>query len=220
MRMTESIDKLAGALAKAQGALEDAQKDAENPHFRSKYADLAAIREAIKRPLSENGLSYVQLVRLGDKCVEVETLLMHESGQYLGETLAIPLTQHTPQAVGSATSYGRRYSLMSLIGVAASADDDDGEAAMGRDERPRPQAVPQRRGAPAEQSSSQRMADQMIRALAGRPTVRHVDAFFAKDEVMRDYGLLDDEDKARVDAAAAARRAEIESGGATLMAGA
>lgn len=122
--------KLAAALAKAQGVIEDAVKDATNPHFKSKFADLASVRAAIRQPLSDNGIAYVQLVRSGGKAVEVETLLLHDSGQVIGDTLTIPLLQNTPQAVGSAISYGRRYSLMSIVGLAA--DDDDAEAAQGR----------------------------------------------------------------------------------------
>jgi hypothetical protein len=122
--------KLAAALAKAQGVIEDAVKDAQNPHFKSKFADLSSVRAAIRGPLSDNGIAYVQLVRSGGKAVEVETLLLHDSGQVIGDTLTIPLLQNTPQAVGSAISYGRRYSLMSIVGLAA--DDDDAENAMNR----------------------------------------------------------------------------------------
>lgn len=122
------VAKLAAALAKAQGQIDDASKDSVNPHFKNRYADLASVRAAIRRPLSENGIAYVQLPRSTEKSVEVETILIHaESGQSIGETLRMPLQQQTPQAVGSALSYARRYALMSIVGLAA--DDDDGEAA-------------------------------------------------------------------------------------------
>jgi len=134
------ISKLATALAKAQSEIEDATKDSTNPHFKSKYADLASVRSSIRKPLADNGLAYVQLVRTAERGVEVETILIHgESGQVIGDTLLIPLQQMTPQTVGSGISYGRRYSLMSIIGIAA--DDDDGEAAT----RSNGNAPPQRK---------------------------------------------------------------------------
>jgi hypothetical protein len=123
-----NLAELATALAKAQSEIEDATKDATNPHFKSRYADLASVRAAIRKPLSDNGIAYVQLARAAEKSVEIETILIHgKSGQAIGDTLRLPLQQATPQAVGSAISYGRRYSLMSIVGIAA--DDDDGETA-------------------------------------------------------------------------------------------
>ena len=129
MLVSEGIGKLATALAKAQGVMDDALKLNKNPHFKSSYADLAAVRAAIQKPLSENGLAYVQLLSTSNDGLDVKTMLIHgESGEYIGDTLTIPLgQQRTPQAVGSAASYGRRYGLMALIGIAA--EDDDGNAA-------------------------------------------------------------------------------------------
>ena len=130
MLISGGIGKLATALAKAQGVMDDALKLNKNPHFKSSYADLAAVRAAIQKPLSENGLAYVQLLSTSNDGLDVKTMLIHgESGEYIGDTLTIPLgQQRTPQAVGSAASYGRRYGLMALIGIAA--EDDDGNAAQ------------------------------------------------------------------------------------------
>lgn len=127
MRTSEHINEIAGALAKAQGEIANATKDSSNPHFKTKYADLASVREAVQAPLSKHGIAVVQGVRTTGEGVEVETLLAHGSGQWLAETLTIPLGQRSAQAVGSAISYGRRYSLMAIVGIAA--DDDDGNAA-------------------------------------------------------------------------------------------
>src|SRR5215204_1645782 len=103
MRMTDDISKLATALAKAQGEMDIAKKDSVNPHFKSRYADFAAVRDAIRVPLSANGIAYCQFVRTVEQAVEVETLIVHgESGQYMGDSLRLPLPQMTPQAVGSA----------------------------------------------------------------------------------------------------------------------
>lgn len=122
------LGKLATALAKAQGAIGDALKDKTNPHFKSSYADLASVRAAIQKPLSENGLAYIQLLSTSEDGLDVKTMLIHESGEFVGDTLTVPLGQRTAQAVGSAASYGRRYGLMAIVGIAA--DDDDGNAAQ------------------------------------------------------------------------------------------
>lgn len=134
MRHSEDIKEFAAALAKAQSTMEQAAMDAENPGFKRdgkamRYASLAAVLEAVRPPLSANGIAIVQSVRTGDKLVEVETLLLHTSGQYVGETLAIPVAQATAQAIGSAATYGKRYSLMAMAGIASADDDDDGNTA-------------------------------------------------------------------------------------------
>jgi hypothetical protein len=130
MQTSEQFDAIAAALAKAQGVMDAASKDAANPHFKARFASLASVREAIRKPLSENGIAYIQTLRTNEGAVEVDTRLIHSSGQYIGDTLRVPLAQATPQGVGSASSYGRRYALMAIVGLAA--EDDDAEAAHGR----------------------------------------------------------------------------------------
>jgi hypothetical protein len=130
MQTSEQINEIAAALAKAQGVMDAASKDSANPHFKAKFASLASAREAIRKPLSENGIAYIQTLRTNEGAVEVDTRLIHSSGQFIGDTLRVPLAQATPQGVGSASSYGRRYALMAIVGLAA--EDDDAEAAHGR----------------------------------------------------------------------------------------
>lgn len=125
---SDSIAALAAALAKAQGAMKAASKDAENPHFRSKYADLASIWTACREPLSANGLAIMQRVRTTVDGVTVVTMLVHSSGEWVRDTCTFPVAQRTPQAFGSAITYARRYTLAALVGVAAD-EDDDGNAA-------------------------------------------------------------------------------------------
>ena len=132
MQHSEQINELAAALAKAQGALKPAAKDTENPHFKSRYADLASIMDVCRKPLSDNGLAVMQ--GDGDKpdaggAFTVETLLVHTSGQWVRSTLSAVPRDRSPQSIGSACSYLRRYSLASLIGIVADAD-DDGNAAQ------------------------------------------------------------------------------------------
>lgn len=134
MNRSEAVNELTTALAKAQAVMSGAKKDAENPHFRSKYADLASVWEACREALTKNGLSVVQsprLVGVGESgwLVEVETTLFHSSGQFVSDTLAVPVTKVDAQGVGSALTYARRYSLSAFVGVAP--EDDDANAAVG-----------------------------------------------------------------------------------------
>jgi hypothetical protein len=131
MERSDEIAKLATALAKAQGVIEDAEKDSLNPHFQSRYASLASVRHAVRKPLSDNGIAYLQLPRANDKSIEIRTVLLHESGEFISETLEMPVGQMLPQAIGSAISYARRYGLVSILGL-ASDENDDGEIAHGR----------------------------------------------------------------------------------------
>jgi hypothetical protein len=131
MKTSEQIGELAAALAKAQGEMRHAAKDAQNPHLRNRYADLASVLDACREPLARNGLSVVQPAESGDGVVRVTTRLMHASGQWIESELAIPYATgkgtSDAQALGSALTYGRRYGLSAMVGIAA--DDDDGAGA-------------------------------------------------------------------------------------------
>lgn len=128
MKRSEQINEIATALAKAQGLLSGAIKDSVNPHFKSRYADLASVWEACRAPLSTNGLSVSQGVSAGDGRVTITTLLAHSSGQWYESTLDLIPRDQTPQSVGSAITYGKRYALSGIVGVAPD-DDDDGNSA-------------------------------------------------------------------------------------------
>jgi ERF superfamily len=119
MNTSDQIDELAAALAKAQGMMENAVMNRINPHFKSKYADLAAIRDVSREPLSANGLAIVQTI--GDGVLH--TRLLHTSGQWIASEHPLPMSGR-PQEIGSALTYARRYSLSALIGIATDEDDD------------------------------------------------------------------------------------------------
>ena len=119
MKTSEQINELAAALAEAQGMMENAVMNRVNPHFKSKYADLAAIFDAARKPLSANGLAIVQTI--GDGVLH--TRLLHTSGQWIASEHPLPMSGR-PQEIGSALTYARRYSLSALIGIAADEDDD------------------------------------------------------------------------------------------------
>ena len=139
MLTSETINELAEALSKAQGVMGGALKDSSNPFFKSKYADLASVWDACRKALSDNGLSVVQGVEnaysvnddtIDSTVLKVSTRLMHRSGQWMQCDLMMNPKDGTPQAVGSAITYGRRYALAAMVGVYQT--DDDAEAAHGR----------------------------------------------------------------------------------------
>jgi hypothetical protein len=129
MKTSETIGKLAEALAKAQPEMGNAAFDAINPHFKSKYATLASVRDAVTMPLAANGLAIVQLTSEGDGKMIVHTRLMHSSGEWIESAYPIINDVNKPQAMGSALTYARRYSLASICSI-ASEQDDDGNAAQ------------------------------------------------------------------------------------------
>ena len=121
------MKQIASALVKAQKAFGPALKTATNPHFKSRYADLAACVEAVISGLNDNGIALIQRNYLDDAGVTVETVFVHESGEMLEcGKLHVPAAKHDPQGYGSALTYARRYSLMAACGIAP--EDDDGNA--------------------------------------------------------------------------------------------
>jgi hypothetical protein len=130
LETSRSLAKLIGALAKAQGKIENATKDAQNPAFKSRYATLAAVLEAARLPLSENAIAVIQVPFNAGPDIGVATILAHESGEWIKGTLQVQPVKFDAQGAGSVITYLRRYLLMSLVGIAPA--DDDGEAAVGR----------------------------------------------------------------------------------------
>jgi len=147
MEMSENINELATALAAAQAEMGAAVKDAANPFFKSKYADLGEVVRAVKQPFANHGLSYTQFpVREGESA-GVVTMLMHKSGQYIRQAYTLPLAKFDAQAVGSAITYARRYALQAIAGIPSA--DDDGNLAV--------QAAPQ---APSELDEHNRVVQE------------------------------------------------------------
>lgn len=131
MKHSEAINEIGAALAKAQKVMKGAKKDSANPFFKSKYADLASVSDACRDALSDNGIAVVQSPSTcEDGRVNVETMLVHASGQWISETLSVKPKDDGAQAMGSVITYLRRYALAAFAGVAP--EDDDAEAAEGR----------------------------------------------------------------------------------------
>ena len=127
MNKSDSIKNIAIAMCKAQGEMGGANRGANNPFFKSKYADFGAVIEVVKEPFANNGLSYVQFpINDGDK-IGIETILMHESGEWLSGSFTVKATKQDAQGAGSVITYCKRYSLQAVAGIPS--EDDDGNAA-------------------------------------------------------------------------------------------
>ena len=129
MEHSESIAKLAAALAAFQSEVKDPARDGENPHFRSKYVQIDGLLAAVRPILAKHGLSVIQSTGGNGQDISVTTEIMHTSGEWIRtDALILKAVKADPQGAGSAVTYGRRYSLSAALGVAWD-DDDDGNAA-------------------------------------------------------------------------------------------
>lgn len=129
--MTESLGKLAAALAAAQAEIKNAPFNQTNPHFKNKYADLASIRDAVTPALSKNQIALTQLTDCAGEKFLLRTRLVHSSGEFVEATYPLPMMADKPQVMGSAISYAKRYTMAAICGI-ASEEDDDAEGAEGR----------------------------------------------------------------------------------------
>lgn len=122
MKTSENIDQLATALAAAQAEMKNAKLNKVNPHFKSKYADLAEIRDTVTPALSKHGIAVVNGTDATDGGLHVVTRLIHKSGQWIESRF--PIAYDKPQTMGSAITYGKRYNLAAVANIAADEDDD------------------------------------------------------------------------------------------------
>jgi len=137
---SEEIGELVKALSAVQGKLKNPSKDKTNPFYHSKYADLTAVWDSCRKELSSHGLAVFQTTLPGDNgYIKIVTTLAHSSGQWVRGILNMRPEKNTPQGIGSAITYARRYALSAIVGIASEGEDDDGEAAEGR---PQPQRKP------------------------------------------------------------------------------
>ena len=188
MIKSEVTNNIAKALCEVQKTALFALTDKENPFFQSKYADLSSVWEVARKPLTDNGLSVVQTMDISDGGVIVETTLLHISGEYITGRLFIKPEKNTPQGIGSAITYARRYSFSAMIGI--STEDDDGERAMGR-----------------EKNKNKGIADYLIAELEKTTTLSDKDDWKKKhtDEI----NDLDEKNRARVIAAGVAHTKKL-----------
>lgn len=136
VKTSESLGKISAALLAAQKAITFASKDATNPHFKNKYADLPAVIDAIKPALNSADITFIQSASPSDDGkLHLATRLQHVSGEWIEDTLVMPLPKQDPQGYGSAMTYARRYALAAITGLYQ--DDDDGNSGSGVGEKPK-----------------------------------------------------------------------------------
>jgi len=130
MKRSEVCDEISAALAAAQAEMKNPSYDSTNPHFRNKFASLAAIRNAVVPVFSKHGLSVMQELTSTEDGVACLTILQHASGQWLEfGPLVMPVSKADAQGYGSASTYCKRYSLQSVAAIVGDEDDDGNEAA-------------------------------------------------------------------------------------------
>jgi hypothetical protein len=135
------MKEICTALNKAQASLKKAVKDSTNPHFKSRYADLESVLDAMREPFAENGLSVTQSVVIVEGSQYMQTTIWHVSGESIASKVPFILTKQDSQGIGSSLTYARRYGLAAAAAI--SQTDDDAEAAVGRPVAPKPVLKPQ-----------------------------------------------------------------------------
>ena len=200
---SDRLNRLAAALACAQAQIEPATPDAvgslddagEERSYR--YATLASVWQAVRGPLTENGLSVVQTCEpgaIGE--LRLVATLLHTSGQWISGTTALPLPAQTPQGFGSALTYARRYGLAAMVGLCVDHDDDGAAGSRRQDRAPRvsdddrepTEVTPERPGAWWKVPCNRATAAQLrafARAYARAKGVQSVD----REELRRDFGI-------------------------------
>jgi hypothetical protein len=195
------MKNITAALAKAQGAIENAPLNSTNPHFKSRYADLAAIRDAVIPALSENGIAVSQVLDVREFGPVVVTRLMF-GDEAIESVCPIAVGQtYKPQEFGSAVTYARRYSLAAICCIAAE-EDDDAQTAKQPPARP----TQARKGANGDD-----MEARMIAAIKGARSIPALDGI--KDDVgfKADFAKLSEEGKANVSKAGSDQRIQLET---------
>jgi hypothetical protein len=164
MTTSEQVHEIATALAAAQAAMRNATLNRVNPHFRSKYADLAEIRETVVPHLATHGIAVVQTLGPGPEpgALCVITRLLHTSGQWIQSLCPLPAVADM-QKLGSAITYARRYSLSAICVIAADEDDDANAAVTAARQTATP--IPAPPGVDAWLQDLTAVADQGTRAL-------------------------------------------------------
>jgi hypothetical protein len=191
--------KLDEALAKAQGEIEAASKDRNNPAFKSKYADITSIWEAARPALAKHGISVTQWpVHADDTRLHIVTRVAFK-GEWIRAHFSIPVTKNDAQGYGSATTYAKRYALAAALGVVAD-DDDDGNAASAR-----PQYEPKKAAAPMPPTDVESIGDTFVRRFNEAATSEEFEEEVSKARAA--WHRLGVAGKAKVQNSIAARRA-------------
>jgi len=192
IRTSDKLDNLANALVAVQRELVTVTKDGKNPHFKSTFATLAAVREACSA-LTEHGVAFTQITRMPvegeDAAMVLITRLLHTSGQWMESEYPVRPVKQDPQGLGSALTYARRYALMAIVGIAP--EDDDGEAASGRGPQQQQRQAQPRAAQPTEPTQPKDERAKLLSVFNGFGISKHeADIILARN----DLGPLDDGD--------------------------
>lgn len=174
MNRSESITQLADALSKAQSQFTPVVRSSTGYNY--KYADLSAVWNMVRDPLTSNGLSVTQIPSLIDSVtadestgniiaridVQVETVLLHNSGEWISATIKMPLAKQDAQGVGSIITYGRRYGLTAILGVVADEDDDGVAGSQNKPSARQPATAPVKSGKPATAPKTENPVDKIV----------------------------------------------------------
>lgn len=147
------MKNLSQALVKFHANFKPIKKDAQNPFFKSDYLTLSGILDAVRQPLSANGLAVVQTMRVNDVSTLLVTKLLHESGEELSSEMVMPVLQD-PQKMGSLITYYKRYQLQALLGISTADEDDDGNFVSMPQSQPVKQSPPKEIARPTFQVES------------------------------------------------------------------
>ena len=188
------ITELAKALHATQGAVDGVRKDSRNPAFKSTYASLESVVDTARPALQANSIAFTQAPgAIVEGAIEVTTMLIHVSGQWMRSTLHVPLTKKDAQGVGSAITYGCRYALMATLGLPPV--DDDGEAAS----KPAPAAAAKPALVVNERELPQGgAADHLIELISHARNERELMAVVEATANVKLYEALPDDEGARV----------------------
>lgn len=142
--MDNKLANLLVALNKVQSELKPIEKSKANPYFKSKYADLSSVLEEVLPLLSKHGLVLIQSLAGTETSPTLETIIAHVSGENIKSTAPLFAKELTPQGLGSAITYMRRYSLMAILGISTTDEDDDGQRASKPVQQSKPQPQQQK----------------------------------------------------------------------------
>lgn len=164
MKQSNEIGELSKDLAQAQTELKNPGLDSTNPHFKSKFASLANIRNTVTAVFAKHGIAVIQSLSSDEKAVSCSTMLLHKSGQWIeSDAIRVPAAKPDAQGFGSASTYARRYSLAAFANVVGD-DDDDGNAASAPEKKlspVRPNAVGEEKFAEASQEEREFLNKQL-----------------------------------------------------------
>lgn len=201
---TSQVNKIYPAFIKAQAKFDSAKKDKTNPAYKSKYATLQSVTDAIREILAENELAYIQIPKNGValNSVTVETRVIHSSGQEIVSEFSLPVNTNNAQAVGSAITYARRYALMCIFGIPT--EDDDGNSAVGKDDFKQDEKPPkivqlekseQKVIEPTLQDENSANFDTLIKGINAKKTIEELEVALGNDKFNRLFDSLTDNAK-------------------------